>query len=121
MIPQRVHTILISTQHTPEVSNEQIRKDIIEEVIKPIVPEKYLDEDTIYHINPSGKFVIGGPHGTAFLVRIGTVIFFVYLFWLSRLMGHVFASCNLQWHVVRISLERGRCEPSGWENSWELA
>lgn len=65
MIPQRVHTILISTQHAPDVSNETIRKDLLEHVIKPIVPAKYLDDDTIYHINPSGRFVIGGPHGDA--------------------------------------------------------
>merc|ERR1719264_1987038 len=65
MIPTRVHTILISTQHSPDVSNDQIKKDLMEHVIKPIVPAKYLDADTIYHINPSGRFVIGGPHGDA--------------------------------------------------------
>merc|ERR1719444_273219 len=65
MIPTRVHTILISTQHSPDVTNDQIRKDLMEHVIKPIVPAKYLDADTIYHINPSGRFVIGGPHGDA--------------------------------------------------------
>lgn len=65
MVPQRVHTILISTQHDPDVTNEQIAKDLKEHVIKPIVPEKYLDDNTIYHLNPSGRFVIGGPHGDA--------------------------------------------------------
>merc|ERR1719382_1598231 len=65
MLPQRVHTILISTQHSPDVSLEQQKTDLMEHVIKPIVPAKYLDEDTIYHINPSGRFVIGGPHGDA--------------------------------------------------------
>merc|ERR1719183_2053738 len=65
MIPQRVHTILISTQHSPDVSNDKIKSDIMEHVIKPIVPAKYMDDDTIYHINPSGRFVIGGPHGDA--------------------------------------------------------
>jgi len=65
MVPLRVHTILISTQHNPDVSNEQIRSDLIEKVIKPIVPAKYLDDKTIYHTNPSGRFVIGGPHGDA--------------------------------------------------------
>jgi len=65
MIPERVHTILISTQHSPDVSNEQIRSDLMEHVIKKVVPAKYLDEDTIYHINPSGRFCIGGPHGDA--------------------------------------------------------
>jgi S-adenosylmethionine synthetase len=65
MVPQRVHTILISTQHSPDVSNDQIKTDLMEHVIKPVVPAKYLDEDTIYHINPSGRFCIGGPHGDA--------------------------------------------------------
>merc|ERR550532_3549392 len=65
MVPVRIHTILISTQHDETVTSEQIKKDLMEHVIKPIVPAKYLDADTIYHINPSGRFVIGGPHGDA--------------------------------------------------------
>lgn len=65
MIPLRVHTILISTQHNEDVTNEQISKDIKEHVINKVIPEKYLDDKTIYHINPSGKFVIGGPQGDA--------------------------------------------------------
>jgi len=65
LVPQRIHTILISTQHSPDVSNEKIRSDILEHVIKPVVPSHLLDENTIYHINPSGRFVIGGPHGDA--------------------------------------------------------
>merc|ERR1719420_2052252 len=65
MIPQRVHTILISTQHDETVTNEKIKEDLMTHVIKPIVPAKYLDADTIFHINPSGRFVIGGPHGDA--------------------------------------------------------
>jgi S-adenosylmethionine synthetase len=65
MIPQRVHTVLISTQHEDGVSNEQIGKDLIEHVIKYVIPNKYLTDETIYHLNPSGRFVIGGPHGDA--------------------------------------------------------
>merc|ERR1719400_2845660 len=65
MIPQRVHTIVISTQHAEEVTNEQIYSDLLEHVIKPVVPAQYLDDKTIYHLNPSGRFVIGGPHGDA--------------------------------------------------------
>merc|ERR1711981_967260 len=63
MEPLRVHTIVISTQHDPEYTNEAIRADLLEHVIKPVVDAKYLDADTIYHINPSGKFTIGGPEG----------------------------------------------------------
>jgi S-adenosylmethionine synthetase len=59
----RVDTILISSQHDPDVSLEQLKKDIIEHVIKPIVPAELLDENTRYFVNPTGRFVIGGPHG----------------------------------------------------------
>lgn len=65
MVPQRVHTVVISTQHDDNVSNEQIRADLMEHVIKPVIPAQYLTKDTIYHLNPSGRFVIGGPHGDA--------------------------------------------------------
>jgi len=64
-VPKRVHTIVISTQHSEDVTNEQISADLMEHVIKPIVPAEYLDDKTIYHLNPSGRFVIGGPHGDA--------------------------------------------------------
>ncbi len=63
--PVRVDTVVISSQHAPEVSNEQIRKDIIEKVIAPIVPAEMLDAETKYYINPTGRFVIGGPQGDA--------------------------------------------------------
>merc|ERR1719510_75271 len=65
MIPQRVHTILISTQHEDGISNDEIKRDLLEKVIKYVVPSKYLTKDTLYHLNPSGRFVIGGPHGDA--------------------------------------------------------
>ena len=61
--PVRIDTIVISTQHNPEVTREQIEKDLIENVIKPIVDSKLLDENTKYLINPTGRFVIGGPQG----------------------------------------------------------
>ena len=64
-VPQRVHTVVISTQHSEEITNEDIRAQLMEHVIKPVVPAQYLDEKTIYHLNPSGRFVIGGPHGDA--------------------------------------------------------
>ncbi|XP_024535924.1 uncharacterized protein LOC9630123 [Selaginella moellendorffii] len=65
MVPIRVHTVLISTQHDETVTNDQIAADLREFVIKPVIPEQYLDENTIFHLNPSGRFVIGGPHGDA--------------------------------------------------------
>ena len=63
--PVRVDTIVLSTQHHPEATNEQIEKDILEHVIRPIVPVSLLDEQTKYFINPTGRFVIGGPQGDA--------------------------------------------------------
>jgi len=64
-IPIRVHTVVISTQHAPDVTNEQIRAELMEHIIKPVIPAKYLDDKTIFHLNPSGRFVIGGPQGDA--------------------------------------------------------
>ena len=61
--PVRIDTIVISTQHAPEASLEQIRRDMIELVVKPTVPAALLDENTKYFINPTGRFVIGGPQG----------------------------------------------------------
>jgi len=63
--PCRVDTIVVSAQHHPEIELEQIKKDITEKVIKPIVPAEMLDEATKYFINPTGRFVIGGPQGDA--------------------------------------------------------
>ena len=63
MYPKRVHTILISTQHDANISNKKITDDIIKYVVKSVIPQKYLDKNTIIHINPSGRFVIGGPEG----------------------------------------------------------
>ena len=61
----RIDTIVISTQHDPYVTLNQIRGDLIENVIKPVIPNELLDEDTKYFINPTGRFVIGGPVGDA--------------------------------------------------------
>ncbi len=62
-VPVSVDTVVVSTQHAPEIELAQIEKDIIENVIKPIIPEKLLGEQTKYYINPTGRFVIGGPQG----------------------------------------------------------
>lgn len=63
--PVRIDTIVISTQHAPETGLDQIKKDLMEHVIKPVVPAELLDGETKYFINPTGRFVIGGPQGDA--------------------------------------------------------
>merc|ERR1719362_2302685 len=64
-IPTRVHTVVVSCQHSEKVTLEALRKDIMEKVINTTIPKKYLDADTKFHINPCGNFVIGGPMGDA--------------------------------------------------------
>ncbi len=61
--PIRVHTVVVSTQHAPEVAHETIRGEVIERVVRAVIPPELLDSKTIYHINPTGRFVIGGPMG----------------------------------------------------------
>ena len=61
--PARVDAVVLSTQHSPDVTTEQLRADILEQVIKAVVPAELLDENTKYYINPTGRFVVGGPQG----------------------------------------------------------
>ena len=63
--PKRIDTVVISTQHNPEAELEQIRQDVIAKIVKPVIPENLLDDRTRYFINPTGRFVVGGPHGDA--------------------------------------------------------
>jgi S-adenosylmethionine synthetase len=63
--PKRIHTVLISTQHSPDVTQEQIREGVIEEIIKPILPAELVDDDLLIYVNPTGRFVVGGPMGDA--------------------------------------------------------
>jgi S-adenosylmethionine synthetase len=63
--PVRIDTVVISTQHGPDATIEQIRADVINKIIKPVIPENLLDDSTRYFINPTGRFVVGGPHGDA--------------------------------------------------------
>jgi len=63
--PTRVDTVVVSTQHSPEVRFDQLRSDIIEKVIRTTIPDELIDDDTIFHVNPTGRFVVGGPMGDA--------------------------------------------------------
>ncbi|UCE27565.1 MAG: methionine adenosyltransferase [Candidatus Coatesbacteria bacterium] len=60
-IPKRVDAVVVSTQHNPEASIDQIKADMIERVIRPVIPSEWLDDDTKYYVNPTGRFVLGGP------------------------------------------------------------
>jgi S-adenosylmethionine synthetase len=61
--PYKVKAVVVSTQHSPSVPYRTIRKDVIEQIIMPVVPRSMLDKDTVFHVNPTGRFVIGGPKG----------------------------------------------------------
>jgi S-adenosylmethionine synthetase len=61
--PTRVTSVVISTQHTPEVDNKKLRDTIIDGVIRAVIPAEYIDKNTVYHVNPTGRFVVGGPQG----------------------------------------------------------
>ncbi len=63
--PKRISAVVLSTQHAPEVSYDQLRKDAVREILKPSLPAELLDDDTVFHINPTGRFVVGGPLGDA--------------------------------------------------------
>ncbi|KAI0459618.1 S-adenosylmethionine synthetase [Xylaria acuta] len=65
VVPLRVHTIVISAQHGPEISTEQLRKELKSKIIEPVIPSQYIDEETVLHLQPSGQFIIGGPQGDA--------------------------------------------------------
>ena len=61
--PKRIHTVIIAAQHSPDITYKKLHREIIEKIILPVLPKKLVDKNIIYHINPTGKFVIGGPHG----------------------------------------------------------
>src|SRR5262247_3495056 len=63
--PRRVHTLVLSTQHAPDVSHDQLRKEVIERILRPTMPQGWLDAGTVCHVNPTGRFVVGGPMGDA--------------------------------------------------------
>ncbi|KRZ03243.1 putative S-adenosylmethionine synthase 4, partial [Trichinella zimbabwensis] len=64
-IPQRIHSVIMSCQHHQDITIEELRSQVMEFIIKPVIPQKYLDDRTIYHLNPCGSFVLGGPLGDA--------------------------------------------------------
>lgn len=65
LTPLRVHTVVVSAQHAESITQREIQQELKEKVVEAVIPERYLDENTILHLNPSGRFVIGGPQGDA--------------------------------------------------------
>ncbi|KAK5947560.1 methionine adenosyltransferase sam2 [Knufia obscura] len=65
VVPRRVHTVVVSAQHSEAITTEELRKEIKEKIVKKVIPAEFLDEKTVYHIQPSGLFIIGGPQGDA--------------------------------------------------------
>jgi S-adenosylmethionine synthetase len=63
--PVRVDAVVVSSQHSPDVTQEQMRADVIEKIVKPVIPAAMMDHDTKVYVNPTGRFVVGGPHGDA--------------------------------------------------------
>jgi len=63
--PARIATVVLSTQHDPDVSYDQLRKDVIDQILRPALPDELIDDDIVYHVNPTGRFVVGGPMGDA--------------------------------------------------------
>jgi S-adenosylmethionine synthetase len=63
--PVRVDAVVVSSQHSPDISQEQMRTDVIEKIVKPVIPAAMMDQDTKVYVNPTGRFVVGGPHGDA--------------------------------------------------------
>jgi len=61
--PKRIHTVVVSTQHAPTIAYRKLQKQIIEQVVLPVLPKRLVDKKTIYHVNPTGRFVVGGPKG----------------------------------------------------------
>uniref|UniRef100_A0A915C9D4 S-adenosylmethionine synthase n=1 Tax=Parascaris univalens TaxID=6257 RepID=A0A915C9D4_PARUN len=64
-LPRRVHTVVLSTQHNPEITMERLRRELMEKVVKFVIPADIMDENTIFHLNPCGSFITGGPMGDA--------------------------------------------------------
>lgn len=60
-VPIRVHTVVVSLQHSEKIGLDELRKAVMEKVIKEVIPARYLDERTVFHVNPCGLFIIGGP------------------------------------------------------------
>jgi len=71
-VPVRVHTVVISLQHSDDVSTQQLRKEIMDKVVKAVIPRQYIDARTVFHIQPSGRFVIGGPQVASALLLVLT-------------------------------------------------
>jgi len=69
-VPVRVHTVVISVQHSDDITTSELRKQLMDKVVKAVIPRQYIDSQTVFHIQPSGRFVIGGPQVIIFNTHI---------------------------------------------------
>lgn len=94
-IPLRVHTVVVSVQHSEKISLEELRADVMTKVIRVVIPEKYLDDGTTFHINPCGLFVVGGPQvsGCCF----GPLCFYVVCVFTVSMSSSQFVLHSLVW------------------------
>ena len=117
--PVGVTAVVISTQHNPNVAHAKIREAIIEELIRKTIPEQYLDKSTVFHVNPTGSFVIGGPHGDCGLT--GRKIIVDTYGGYGRHGGGAFSgkdpsnvdrsACYMARHVAKNVVAAGACHP----------
>ena len=95
-IPLRVHTIVISVQHSEDITLEAMRKSLLEDVVKQVIPAKYLDKDTVYHLQPSGSFVVGGPKVRELLN------YDIIVHWLTSVYSQYITFCRLLLYFLAI-------------------
>ena len=121
--PKRVDTIVISSQHTEWAKNDRIREGIIEEVIRPVIDAKWLDGNTRFLINPTGRFVIGGPKGDSGLTG-RKIIADLSLIHILFLLPHTGGETEEAYRQIGLGAAQGVLEvlsgraPSHWVNPW---
>jgi S-adenosylmethionine synthetase len=122
LIPLRVDTVVISTQHAEDITTESLREEIMEKIVRKVIPKNFLDERTIYHIQPSGRFVIGGPQGDAGVTG-RKIIVDTYGGWGAHgggaFSGKVCCSCTMpNFRIIQKSIVQLHMLPVGLPSRW---
>ena len=111
--PVKVTAVVVSSQHSADVELETLRQDIIEKVIKTTVPAELMDEDTVFYVNPTGRFVVGGPHGDSGLTG-RKIIVDTYGGYAATAAVPSVVRTRQRWIAARLTL------PAGWPKTWWL-